>query len=72
MKSVGTVSRHARSVRGGYAATMETILDWRWIDAPPCYGPRKTLYNRLVRWAAKGVWQELFMTLAAAGHRPRF
>ena len=25
----------------------------RWIDAPPEYGPRKTLYNRYVRWAAK-------------------
>jgi len=22
----------------------------RWIDAPPDYGPRKTLYNRYVRW----------------------
>ena len=27
----------------------------RWIDAPPEYGPKKTLYNRYVRWAAKGV-----------------
>jgi len=24
----------------------------RWIDAPPEYGPKKTLYNRYVRWAA--------------------
>ena len=28
----------------------------RWVDAPPDYGPRKTLYNRFVRWADKGVW----------------
>ncbi len=42
----------------------------RWVDAPVCYGPRKTLYNRFVRWAAKGVWQELFVTLAAAGGPP--
>jgi transposase len=27
---------------------------WRWIDAPEVYGPRKTLYNRCVRWAATG------------------
>ena len=27
----------------------------RWVDAPAVYGPRKTLYNRFVRWAAKGV-----------------
>ena len=39
----------------------------RWIDAPPDYGPRKTLYNRYVRWAAKGVWSDLFHALAQAG-----
>ena len=39
----------------------------RWIDAPPEYGPKKTLYNRYVRWAAKGVWVELFHALAQAG-----
>ena len=22
----------------------------RWVDAPSVYGPRKTLYNRYVRW----------------------
>ena len=27
----------------------------RWIDALDVYGPRKTLYNRFVRWAARGV-----------------
>ena len=42
----------------------------RWADAPPSYGPRKTLYNRFVRWAAKGVWSALFEALAAAGGPP--
>jgi transposase len=42
----------------------------RWIDAPAAYGPRKTLYNRFVRWAGKGVWAELFDALAAAGGPP--
>ena len=42
----------------------------RWVDVPACYGPRKTLYNRFVRWAAKGIWQEMFVTLAAAGGPP--
>ena len=42
----------------------------RWVDAPTCYGPRKTLYNRLVRWAAKGVWQDVFTALAASGGPP--
>src|SRR3954449_9459456 len=30
-------------------------------------GPRKTLYNRYVRWAAKGVWVDLFRALGQAG-----
>ena len=42
----------------------------RWSDAPPAYGPRKTLYNRFVRWAKKGVWREAFEALAAAGGPP--
>ncbi len=27
----------------------------RWRDAPPGYGPHKTLYNRFVRWSRMGV-----------------
>ena len=27
----------------------------QWKDAPKAYGPHKTLYNRFVRWSAKGV-----------------
>ena len=39
----------------------------RWIDAPPDHGPRKTLYNRFVRWADKGIRVRLFETLAQSG-----
>jgi transposase len=39
----------------------------RWVDAPSEYGPRKTLYNRFVRWADKGVWVALFEALARSG-----
>ena len=42
----------------------------RWIDVPTEYGPRKTLYNRFVRWSAQGVWQVVFETLAATGGPP--
>jgi transposase len=43
----------------------------RWADAPAeIYGPKKTLYNRFVRWAAKGVWTGLFEALASAGGPP--
>jgi transposase len=42
----------------------------RWVDAPVGYGPRKTLYNRFVRWAAKGIWMNIFHALASAGGPP--
>ncbi|EHM03097.1 hypothetical protein HMPREF9946_00466, partial [Acetobacteraceae bacterium AT-5844] len=42
----------------------------RWVDAPASYGPRRTLYNRFVRWAGKGVWARLFQALAAADGPP--
>ena len=43
----------------------------RWVDAPEdIYGPRKTLYNRFVRWAEKGVWTRIFHALAQAGGPP--
>lgn len=42
----------------------------RWKDAPAVYGPHKTLYNRFVRWAAKGVWEGIFRRLAEAGGPP--
>ena len=42
----------------------------RWKDAPEAYGPRKTLYNRFVRWAEKGYWVDIFHALAASGGPP--
>ena len=43
----------------------------RWSDAPLEYGPRKTLYNRFVRWALRGIWEEVFAVLAKTGGQPR-
>jgi len=42
----------------------------RWSEAPLEYGPRKTLYNRFVRWAVRGIWERVFMALARAGGPP--
>lgn len=37
----------------------------RWADCPrEVYGPKKTLYNRFVRWAERGVWEDVFAALA--------
>ena len=37
----------------------------RWRDAPACYGPHKTLYNRFVRWSKAGVFDRIFQALAS-------
>src|SRR5882757_4944648 len=39
----------------------------RWSDCPPEYGPPTTIYNRFVRWARRGVWENLFRELAGNG-----
>jgi len=39
----------------------------RWCDCPPEYGPATTIYNRFVRWARRGIWENLFRKLAGNG-----
>ena len=39
-------------------------------DAPPGYGPPKTLYNRFVRWSRMGVFDRIFASLAGEGPKP--
>jgi transposase len=29
----------------------------RWADCADVYGPKKTLYNRFVRWSERGIWE---------------
>jgi transposase len=41
----------------------------RWCDCPPEYGPPTTIYNRFVRWARRGVWENLFRELAGKDDR---
>jgi transposase len=37
----------------------------RWRDAPPAYGPHKTIYNRFIRWSRLGVFNRILAELAA-------
>jgi transposase len=39
----------------------------RWCDCPLEYGPHTTIYNRFVRWAERGIWENLFRKLAGNG-----
>ena len=42
----------------------------RWRDAPPAYGPHKTIYNRFIRWGRLGVFNRIFAELAAKDGKP--
>jgi transposase len=42
----------------------------RWRDAPPGYGPHKTLFNRFVRWSRMGVFSRIFAALAGEAGEP--
>lgn len=42
----------------------------RWADCPKEYGPKKTVYNRFVRWSERGVWQRIFETLSGDADIP--
>lgn len=57
-----------RRVISGIVHVLRSGCPWR--HAPREYGPPKTLYNRYVRWAIKGVWRRIFETLATAGGPP--
>ena len=39
----------------------------RWCDCPPEYGSSTTIYNRFVRWAEHGIWENLFRALGGPG-----
>ena len=39
----------------------------RWCDCLPEYGPPTTIYNRFVRWARRGLCENLFRELAGCG-----
>ena len=57
-----------RRVLSGIVYVIRHGLQWR--DAPPAYGPHKTLYNRFVRWSRMGVFDRIFAALAAEGGPP--
>ncbi len=42
----------------------------RWSDCADVCGPKKTLYNRFVRWAERGIWEDIFSALAGGAESP--
>jgi transposase len=41
-----------------------------WSHCPREYGPAKTMYNRFVRWARRGIWKDIFAALAGREGNP--
>ncbi len=66
--SRGRARADDRRVLSGIVYVIRNGLMWR--DAPPAYGPHKTLYNRFVRWSRMGVFNRIFAGLAAEGEPP--
>ena len=56
-----------RRVVSGIVYVIRNGLQWK--DAPPGYGPHKTLYNRFSRWSRLG--DRIFATLAGEGPKPK-
>jgi putative transposase len=57
-----------RRVLGGIVYVLKNGL--RWCDAPPGYGPHKTLYSRFVRWSKLGVFSRIFAALVKEAGDP--
>ena len=57
-----------RKVISGIVFVIKNGLRWR--DAPPAYGPHKTLYNRFIRWSKLGIFNNIFSHLTAQDGSP--
>ena len=60
-RSRGLARVDDRRVISGIVYVIRNGLQWK--DAPLGYGPRKTLYNRFIRWSRLGVFDQIFAAL---------
>ena len=60
-RSRGLARVDDRRVVSGIVYVIRNGLQWK--DAPPGYGPHKTLYNRFIRWSRLGVFDRIFAAL---------
>src|ERR1700687_2976073 len=52
-----------RKGMNGIFYVLRTGMPWR--DLPERYGPYTTAYTRFNRWSRRGIWKQIFDTLAA-------
>jgi transposase len=55
-----------RKIMNAIFYVLRTGMPWR--DLPERYGPYTTVYNRFNRWSRRGIWKNIFDTLAAKSH----
>ena len=60
-RSHGVPRGDDRRVISGIIYVIKNGLQWK--DAPPEYGPYKTLYNRFIRWSRLGLFNKIFAEL---------
>src|SRR5262249_7938296 len=62
----GIKRKDDRRVISGIVHVLKTGC--RWAECPEVYGPHARIYNRFVRWARRGIWEQLFRELAEKEH----
>ena len=68
MNRPGQKPRNNRRILSGILHVLKTGC--RWQDCPPEYGPYTTVYNRFNRWSGRGIWQQIFETVAGSPEPP--
>jgi transposase len=68
MNRPGQKLRNNRRILSGIIHVLKTGC--RWQDCPPEFGPYATVYNRFNRWSGRGMWQEIFETVAGSPEPP--
>src|SRR5215510_14325332 len=68
MNRPGPKPRNNRRILSGIIHVLKTGC--RWQDCPPEYGPYTTVYNRFNRWSGRGIWQQIFETVAGSPEPP--
>jgi transposase len=63
MNRPGQKPRNNRRILSGIIHVLK--IGCRWQDCPPEYGPYTTVYNRFNRWSARGIFQQIFETVAS-------
>src|SRR5262249_52294197 len=68
MNRPGRKPQNNRRILSGIIHVLKTGC--RWQDCPPEYGPYTTVHNRFNRWSGRGIWQQIFETVAGSPEPP--